>query len=283
MITESIGTGRRLGRILGRHPSILLPLDDALISGPHGHLSEVKSLLVPEVLNHVDAILGYRGLLVNADEQLRRTPFIVNVSASTFRASHTKKVTVTSVDRALALGADAVCFHLNVSDTRESSMLKSVGRTIDRASSLGVPVLMIAYPRRGRSDKSDDNYLDLLVDEPERYRDLVVHSVRIAIELGASAVKTVYTGSVESFAQVVQAACGVPVFVAGGPPESETSDEAISKARSAVEAGAAGVAYGRHVFMSPDPAGFLAQLRAEMTGAVGERRRWDQAGPQTRR
>lgn len=247
--------------MLGRRPTIILPLDDGLITGPLGVLTDTASILGDGLLQQVDAILGFRGLLSSYERQLSHVPFILNLSASTALSNHTTKVPVTSVEAAVRLGAEAVAFHINVSDESEGQMLEAAGHVIDRAEAAGMPVVVIAYPRRGAA-AGDDNYHELRADRPEAYAGLVCHVVRVAVEIGASVVKTVYTGTEHSFAQVISAACGVPVLMAGGPPVED--DQAIRNAVTAVRAGAAGVAFGRQVFMNSEPAGFLARLRESL-------------------
>lgn len=257
----TVGTRRRLARILARRPAIILPLDDGLISGPLGGLAHTSDLLEERLLEHVDAILGFRGLLSAYERQLIDTPFIVNLSASTVLSNHTTKVPVTSVEAAVRLGAEAVAFHLNVSDASEGQMLQALGRVVDQAEAAGMPIMVIAYPRRAVA-AGDDNYAELRANRPAAYAGLVRHVVRVAVEIGASVVKTVYTGTEESFAEVIAAACGVPVLMAGGRPVDD--DQAINNAIGAVRAGAVGVAFGRQVFMNSQPIGFLTRLRESL-------------------
>lgn len=252
------GVERRLSRLFERAPTILLPLDDGMISGPIGGLARVRSLLQPELLTQVDAVLGFRGLLRACHAELRNKPFVMNLSGSTTLYGHTQKTRVAGVASAMRLGAEAVAFHVNLSDPTEGRMLELLGRVVDEADVVGLPVMAIAYPRRAAAE-GDDNYDDMRERSPELFADLVAHAVRVAVEIGASVVKTVYTGDPESFARVVVASCGVPVFVAGGPPSDD--ETAISKATDAIRAGAAGVAYGRQVFMHEHPVDFVSRLR----------------------
>jgi len=79
----------------------------------------------------------------------------------------------------------------------------------------------------------------------------VKHAARVGAELGADIVKVVYTGSVESFREVVEG-CFVPVVIAGG--EKMGNDEDILEmVRGAMAAGAAGVSIGRNVFQHEAP------------------------------
>jgi DhnA family fructose-bisphosphate aldolase class Ia len=80
---------------------------------------------------------------------------------------------------------------------------------------------------------------------------LVKHAARVGAELGADIVKVVYTGSRDSFTEVVEG-CFVPVVIAGG--EKMGNDEDLCEmVKGAMAAGAAGVSIGRNVFQHKDP------------------------------
>ncbi|WP_127501314.1 class I fructose-bisphosphate aldolase [Actinoplanes solisilvae] len=264
---NQVGAQRRLHRLVpaGR-PALWLPLDDGLISGPEDHLRDVRHLLRPEILEHVTAVLGFRGLLRGAQDELVRVPTVMNLSASTTLVDHTRKVTVGSVVDAVMAGAEAVACHVNLTSPYEAEQLTMLGRHVAEAQNYGLPVVAFAYPRGRRADGTDENYLTLREQDPERFTALVRHSVRVAVELGASVVKTIYTGSTESFRTVVDSALGIPVLIAG---EKLSDDEdAISKATGAVRGGAAGIAYGRQIFTRPDPVPFLWKLRGALDDQV---------------
>jgi DhnA family fructose-bisphosphate aldolase class Ia len=163
---------------------------------------------------------------------------------------------------AVRAGAQAVAFHLNVSSPFEAEALRELGRIVADAEALGVPVVAMAYPRTRRGDGADDNYLDLREGDQEAFARLVRHCVRIAVELGASAVKTIYTGSEESFRTVVASAMGVPVLIAG--EGLMDAGDAISRGQAAIRAGAVGVAYGRQVFERDEPVAFVRKLRSAL-------------------
>lgn len=244
-----------------------LPIDDALIAGPEGGLADVRGLLSPAVTTHLDAVLGFRGVIAHCDAELATLPVIINVSGSTTRGRHLDKVLVTSVEAAVGLGADAVAFHINIGAPTEGAMLARLGKVVDAAEPLGMPVVVIAYPRSEDSvTHEDDNHLSLREKDPGAYAKLVRQTVRIGVELGATVVKAVYTGHEETFAEVVDAALGVPVVMAGGPKEDD--EAAWLRSEAAVRAGAAGVAFGRQVFLNPDPSGFLSELRTRMDSAA---------------
>ena len=62
--------------------------------------------------------------------------------------------------------------------------------------------------------------------------------------------KTNYTGSVDSFKEVVRGT-PIPVVIAGGP-KAKSDVEFLTMVHSAIEAGAKGVSIGRNVFQHDD-------------------------------
>jgi DhnA family fructose-bisphosphate aldolase class Ia len=242
----------------------MLPVDDSLISGPSGGLTRLGEFFSKEVVAELDSVMAFRGSVEACAAQLAHLPVVVNVSASTVRSNHTDKVIVTSVESAVRMGAHGVAFHLNHTAATEGAMLGRLGAVVDAADRLGIPVLVVAYPRKaGGTSDADNNYLDEKENDRGAYASLLRHAVRVAVELGASMVKTYYSGDVDSFRTVIDAALGVPVVIAGGPPVEDAV--AIDRATQAVEAGARGVSFGRQVFLHHDPAAFLARLRTALS------------------
>ena len=81
--------------------------------------------------------------------------------------------------------------------------------------------------------------------------DNVKHAARVAAELGADIVKVVYTGSVDSFTEVVNG-CTVPVVIAGGA-KMDSDKDIFRIVEDALQAGAAGVSIGRNAFQHENP------------------------------
>jgi DhnA family fructose-bisphosphate aldolase class Ia len=177
---------------------------------------------------------------------------------------HTRKILTSDVEEAVALGADGVAVHVNITSLYEHEMLALLGRVNKECSRFGMPLFAIMYPRR-EADGRDDNYEELRRSQPEAYAKLVRHAVRVGVELGADLIKTQYTGSLDTFTTVIASACGVPVFIAGGPLVD--SSIALRQAVDAVAAGAAGVSFGRNVFNRSSSTAMLKTLRMVIDGA----------------
>ena len=87
---------------------------------------------------------------------------------------------------------------------------------------------------------------------------VIKHAARLGAELGADMVKVSYTGSPETFREVVEG-CHVPVIIAGGPKMG--SDRAILEmVRGAIDAGASGTSIGRNVFQHQNPTRIVRAL-----------------------
>ena len=126
-----------------------------------------------------DAILMHKGIVEQGHRGYGKDiGLIVHLSASTSLAPNpNNKVIVTSVEKAIQLGADAVSVHVNLGSETD--------------------------PRGQKVENEHDV-------------ELVKHAARVGSELGVDIVKTNYTGDPDSFKEVVEGAL-VPVVIAGGP------------------------------------------------------------------
>jgi DhnA family fructose-bisphosphate aldolase class Ia len=158
-------------------------------------------------------------------------------------------VWVSSVEDAVRLGADAIAMALTVGSPHQAALLDNLAALVREAERAGMPVVVHAYPN-GELVPRDEVYT------AER----VGYASRLAMELGVDIVKTFYTGSAESFARVVETAAPALVVAAGGP-RLETDADVLHMARGVVQAGAAGLTFGRNIWQSDDPVGLIQALK----------------------
>lgn len=248
-----IGKRRRLSRIFNsKEKCIIVPLDDNLISGTITGITNIKTKLNQIETAKPNAILAFSGTLSIIQDY--SIPIILNVTASTINSCHTNKVIVSSVEKAVKLGADAVAVHINLTSKYESKMIENIAKISKDCDKFGMPLLAIVYPRGEKIDSSgnikDENYLQLRESNPEDYTKLVSHCVRLAFELGADIIKTQYTGTIESFKKVIESAGGKPVVIAGGNKVDVRT--IFEMTENAIKAGASGVSIGRNVFNRKD-------------------------------
>jgi DhnA family fructose-bisphosphate aldolase class Ia len=255
------GKIRRMNRLFFRDASriLIVPIDDSLIFGPRAGLEQVESKIQKILVSPPDALLAFPGVFRNDASLLSKVAAIVNLTASTTRSNHTQKVQIGSVHQAAQLGMDAVAVHVNISSKYESEMLRILGRVSEECESYGMPLLGIMYPR-SETELGDNNYDELKEEDPKGYTELVAHCARVGVDLGVDLIKTKYTGDPESFQLVVDACKPVPVVVAGGPLLAMES--ALKMAYEVIQAGGAGVSFGRNVFSRDSPEPIVSALKA---------------------
>lgn len=238
------GKTNRLSKVLRQGRMVCIPIDHGVTLGPVQGLAKPWELIKAVSRGGASAVLAHKGVFISAPEAIP-TGSILHLNANTaLGPAPNEKVLVTSVAQAVRLGVDCVSIHVNVGASEEPAMLRDLGRVADRCYDCGLPLIAMMYPR-GPNVK-------------EVTTEMVCHVARVGAELGADIVKTVYTGSTESFREVVET-CPVPVVLAGGSKLSSDL-EVLSLARSAMDAGAMGVTFGRNVFGHSSPEAIVRAL-----------------------
>lgn len=240
------GKSIRLTRITEREKMLCIPMDHSMTDGPVKGLEDPELMIRAVAKGGATAFLAHKGIL-KALESPPKIGMILHLSASTsLGPSPHGKVLVATVREGVRLGADAVSVHVNIGSKEEPEMLQQLGRVADECDSWQLPLIAMMYPR-GEGIKQPP------------VTDTVAHVARIGAEAGADIVKTVYTGSAETFGEVVKR-CPVPVVLAGGTRVN--SDQGLLElAESVMKAGAMGITFGRNVFQHQNPTGIVKALR----------------------
>lgn len=237
-----IGKKIRLERIINRHTgrTVIAPMDHGVSNGPMKGIIDIDKTVESISQGGADAILMHKGIVEQGHRGYGKDiGLIVHLSASTSLAPNpNNKVIVTSVEKAIQLGADAVSVHVNLGSETESEMLQELGEISETCSYWGIPLLAMMYPRGQKVENEHDV-------------ELVKHAARVGSELGVDIVKTNYTGDPDSFKEVVGGAL-VPVVIAGGP-KVDTDEELLQMVKDSIEVGGAGVAFGRNLFQAENP------------------------------
>jgi len=237
-----IGKQIRMERIINRNTrkTVIVPMDHGISVGPIPGVINMKDAVQKVAEGGANAIVEHKGLV---GEGHRRggndIGLIIHMSASTNLSPYPHaKTLVCSVEEALKLGADAVSIHVNLGNGQEKEMLQDFGRVSYEARTWGMPLLAMIYPR---GDKIKDEY----------GVDVIKHAARVGDEIGADIVKVSYTGSPESFREVVEG-CSIPVVIAGGA-KMDSDKDILEMVKGSIDAGGAGVSIGRNVFQHADP------------------------------
>jgi len=237
MLGKSIRLRRIFDQTTGR--TVIIPMDHGVSLGPGKGLTDMRATVDKIAEGGASAIVIHKGLVPYVGPSVgSKLGLIVHISASTSRSPDPNhKVLVARADSAAAIGADAVSIHCNIGGDNEDRMVSDFGMVSDRCRELGLPLLAMVYPR----GKNVQNSFDA---------DLVRHCARLAAELGADVVKTNYTGTIDSFKEVVRGT-PIPVVIAGGP-RAKSDQDVLRMVHEAIQGGAKGVSIGRNVFEHDD-------------------------------
>lgn len=249
------GKKRRMRRILKGGMAFIVPMDHGMTKPEEG-LEDVDRMLA--LLDGIaDAFVLHKGMVMHSsyvDEM--ESALIVHLSASTYLSPDPlAKRVITSIEKAIQLGADAVSVHINVGSDSDGEQIREASMISEACDDYGIPLLVMSYPRgRGINEYG--------VEE-------VKLAVRVANEIGGDIVKTNYTGSVETFREVI-AHSKIPVLIAGGI-KKESPAEFLEVVREAIEAGAKGVAAGRNIFQAENPRELAIRIARVIHGVAYER------------
>lgn len=236
----SLGKRLRLRRLLGPDGrGVVVPMDHGVSEGPMPGLERPAETCARVAEGGADSVIVHKGLVRTIAPVLGTMGFWLHVSAGTgMNPDPNDKRTVATIEEALRLGADGISIHVNVGAKEESRMIEDMGRIATECDRVGLPLLAMMYPRG--HDIRDPHDLEL-----------VQKVARLGYELGADVLKVPYTGSPESFRQVVRGV-DVPVLVSGGP-KAETERKFLEMVHGSLSAGGAGVSVGRNLWQHRDP------------------------------
>ncbi|UCC21352.1 MAG: class I fructose-bisphosphate aldolase family protein [Promethearchaeota archaeon] len=246
----SIGKNIRLERIFDRTSkrTIIIPMDHGLTMGTIKGLENVAQMVDKVALGGANAVLMHSGMVGIGHRQYGKDiGLIIHLSGATnLSPDPNRKVLVCSVERALKMGADAISIHINIGADEEPDMLQDASNVVEKSREWGIPLLTMMYPRGKKINDEND---------PE----VVNIAVRVGVELGADIVKTNYTGDIDSFKNIIDGVKPIPVIIAGGP-KMDTIPDLLQMVYDSIQAGSAGVAFGRNVFQSDDPTKLVSAI-----------------------
>lgn len=275
-----IGKRTRLHRLLFQQglrngTALFLPYDQGLEHGPRDFFANPDAgdpaytirLAIEGGFNAVVLQVGLAEKFYG--EVAGEVPLILKLNGKTDIAPDAEAFSPlqATVADAVRLGADAVGYTLYVGTPALAADFEQFRRVREEAHSLGMPVIVWAYPRGSAIAGKGGPTSFYAVD----------YAARVASELGADLVKVnvpdpslrtgvppPYDGSFtqqQAIEAVVRSANRSLVVFSGGPKHGD--HEMLANARSVMAAGATGLIYGRNVWQRPHDASlrFIAQLR----------------------
>jgi fructose-bisphosphate aldolase/2-amino-3,7-dideoxy-D-threo-hept-6-ulosonate synthase len=244
------GKTRRLNRLfVGEEKLCLLsPLDHGGWLGPVKGLDNPEWIVGEVLAGGANAVLASPGFLKVAEKSLKpETGLVLRVSLTAGLSKQgTQETPIATIDSAIRMNADAVAVSVFFGREGDIEIYQWLAALIEECRPYDIPVIAEMMPPEN------------VAYDPTA----IAHAARIGMEIGADVIKTNFSGSAESFRQVVKSV-SIPIIVAGGPKSGNEGDDATAlMAKAAIEAGAKGVAIGRRVWQSQNPKDVTRQVAA---------------------
>ena len=229
--------------------AVIVAIDHAMYSWPCAGLEDRAALLRRVSDAGADAIIASYGTIRD------------------FRAHFGKAKPILKLDNtSITVGSSYAVTEYLLSWTIEDARRLGV-RTVLTYIQMGAPFELEALRAAGRlaadCDREGLTYLcEIMPIECERYPDAaapeaIAAACRAGAEIGGHAIKTTMPNQPTAMPSAV--ACGVPVILAGGAIAGDRA-RLMKDVQTAMELGAAGVAFGRNVWGAPDPAATVRSL-----------------------
>jgi class I fructose-bisphosphate aldolase len=263
----------RLGRLLDptTHRGVVVAASHGVMSGPPSGLKTKAEITdVFTKVGEADGVMVSPGMIPLTEEFFvgrGRPGFVLHLDWK----NHGRRIytpgedgrsegvlaQLATMEEVAASGIDAVMTYLYLGQrdsTLERAEIERNARIVRDAERLGLAVII--EPRSALEAEGGDAFST----------EVLSLYCRISADIGADIVKVIWNGSVENFAPVAET-CYAPILVAGGPG-GESPEETYQLAADSIEAGAAGVMFGRRVFRAGDPAAVLRGLKQVVHGGV---------------
>jgi class I fructose-bisphosphate aldolase len=247
-----LGKHVRLNRLLGPSGRLLaITVDHPITRGNLPGLIDIRTTMRNVVDGGPDAITMQKGIAERIfPEYAGRAALIMKASAYSIPYKH-DDTQLADVEEAVRLGADAISVGCIVGGPEQAQQLTMLSRVAKEAASMGMPLVAHIYPKGSMIKDQHD-------------AKAVAYAVRCGAEIGVDIIKTLWTGSAESFRSVVEA-CPSMVALAGGEM-GETLEDYLRMTREALDVGLGGVTYGRFVWQHPHTSAVIRALNALIHG-----------------
>jgi len=283
-MTLPTGKRARLYRLLYQHgpgngTALFLPIDQGLEHGPVDFFPNPDSK-DPEFQCQLALRGNYTGIVFQigpAEKYMHayagRVPLVLKLNGKTTIPSDDEAFSpvCASVEDAVRLGADAVGYTLYVGSPAQGEDFQQFMDVRAEADTLGMPVIVWAYPRGSAIEEKGGRDSIYAVD----------YAARVACELGADVVKinlpkldnltalpkpynTLADDEAAAVRRVVESAGKTLVLFSGG---SKLGDEdLLAKAHLCMGAGATGLIFGRNMWQRPmeEALAISARIKSEV-------------------
>jgi len=241
-----VGIQSRMNRIISPKDSrvVMLAIDHPYFQGPTTGLRNM-SKTIKILLPYCDCLMTTRGAVRSniAAEDVGSKPIMLRATGGNSVLKEDlsdEKLTVT-IKEAIRMDAAGLAVSVYIGSANQQQTILNLTEMINQADEYGIPVLAVTAV--GKNMARDLRYL--------------AFASRICQDAGARIIKTYYC---EDFAKLVEAVSPAAVVVAGGkhtsPPDS------LQMVYDSIQAGAAGVDFGRNIFQDENPLGMIKAIRS---------------------
>jgi predicted phospho-2-dehydro-3-deoxyheptonate aldolase len=241
---EMLGKRIRMERVMNRNTrkTVMVPLIHGVGMGPIEGIKDIKNTVDVVSLGGANAVILHKGIVAAGHRHSGEDiGLILHLTAT---LENGKQTLVTDVEEAVIIGADAVSVRVDVGGPDEGSMLKLLGEVSRDAFKWGMPLYALMDPGR--------------VKEQHKQLKNMMRAARVGAEMGADLVRIPYSGSAETFKEVVSV-CPVPVVAIGGEKKARER-EFLEMVHSVMEAGASGMSAGRNIFQYKKPGNMIKAI-----------------------
>jgi fructose-bisphosphate aldolase / 2-amino-3,7-dideoxy-D-threo-hept-6-ulosonate synthase len=232
------GKSIRLAQVLRPDGRTFIGALDVLIPrGPLRGLRNAADAARIFVEAGADALLLHEGLVdICLPFFIGRAAIIVKLTTASWEAQDTtRRVQVTSVRRAVTLGASAVAVNCFLGVPHDTKLLHQLGRISEECYEYGIPLIPLINPNPQHQFDADH----------------VAYVCRVGAELGGDIVKSDYPGSPEALARVVEM-CPRPIIIEESPFPL-TPEGTLRTVADVLEAQGAGVMFANRIWDAPQP------------------------------
>lgn len=255
MNMTSCGKYRRIDRIFGKDgKAVMVAINHGLGYGPAKGIEDIGALLKRLMPLKPDSVTLHKGLAVRFGDCVAKETSIILKTTNQTHHFAPEEVDIATVDEAISMDADAIAIGLSLCGSLEREEIMRAARMVADAEKKGMPTVAHSYP------------CGSFIKDSERY-DVknVAYATRVALELGIDIIKTYWTGSEDTFSEIVKTGSPAKVVISGGP-KCPTLLSCFEMTYEGMNAGAAGVTYGRNIWQHAYPEAVLGGLKAIIHG-----------------
>jgi DhnA family fructose-bisphosphate aldolase class Ia len=238
--------------------AVVVAIDHPLYSWPCRGLEDRRGLIGTVADAGADAVIASYGTIRDLRDVFGDAAPILKLDLTTVTLGSsyalTEYVPAWTIEDAVRLGVTTVLTYVQLGAPFELEALRVAGKLAADCDRAGLTYLCEVMP------VESERFPDAAAP------DAIAASCRTGAELGAHAIKTTMPVPAASIAEAV--GCGIPVILAGGAIASDRA-QLLAEVGIAIRHGAAGVAFGRNVWGSADPAAMVRSLCEIVHGEAG--------------